>query len=98
MEDFKMNKTDKVITNQNIIMENREKVSVTGVIDIHSFDDELVLAQTDLGILTIKGDDLKMNKLNLENNELIIEGKIIAVAYSDINNNKKTGIMNKLFK
>ena len=73
MEDFKMNKTDKVLTNQNIIMENREKVSVTGVIDIHSFDDELVIAQTDLGILTIKGDDLKMNKLNLENNELIIE-------------------------
>lgn len=98
MEDFKMNKTDKLITNQNIIMENREKISVTGVIDIHSFDDELVLAQTDLGILTIKGDDLKMNKLNLENNELIIEGKIIAVAYSDINNTKKTGIMNKLFK
>lgn len=98
MDEFKMNKTDKVITNQNIIMENREKISVTGVIDIHSFDDELVLAQTDLGILTIKGDDLKMNKLNLENNELIIEGKIIAVAYSDINNTKKTGIMNKLFK
>ena len=64
MEDFKMNKTDKIITNQNIIMENREKISVTGVIDIHSFDDELVLVQTDLGILTIKGDDLKMNKLN----------------------------------
>ena len=98
MEDFKMYKTDKVLTNQNIIMENREKVSVTGVIDIHSFDDELVIAQTDLGILTIKGDDLKMNKLNLENNELIIEGKIIAVAYSDINNAKKTGFMNKLFK
>ena len=98
MEDFKMNKTDKVLTNQNIIMENREKVSVTGVIDIHSFDDELVIAQTDLGILTIKGDDLKMNKLNLENNELLIEGKIIAVAYSDKNNAKKTGFMNKLFK
>ena len=98
MEDFKMNKTDKVLANQNIIMENREKVSVTGVIDIHSFDDELVIAQTDLGILTIKGDDLKMNKLNLENNELIIEGKIIAVAYSDINNAKQTGFMNKLFK
>ena len=79
-------------------MENREKVTVSGVIDIHSFDDELVLAQTDLGILTIKGDDLKMNKLNLENNELIVEGKIMAVAYSDINQAKKSGFMNKLFK
>ena len=86
MEDKKLNKQ---ITNQNIIMENREKVTVSGVIDIHSFDDELVLAQTDLGILTIKGDDLKMNKLNLENNELIVEGKITAVAYSDINQAKE---------
>ena len=73
MEDKKLNKQ---LTNQNIIMENREKVTVSGVIDIHSFDDELVLAQTDLGILTIKGDDLKMNKLNLENNELIVEGGV----------------------
>lgn len=91
-------KLSKVVTNQNIIMENREKISVTGVIDIHSFDDELVLAQTDLGILTIKGDDLKMNKLNLDNNELIIEGQIMAVAYSDVNQAKKSGFMNKLFK
>ena len=88
----------KIIVNQNIIMENREKISVTGVIDIHSFDDELVLAQTDLGILTIKGDDLKMNKLNLDNNELIVEGQIIAVAYSDTNQAKKSGFMNKIFK
>ncbi len=95
MEDKKFSK---VATNQNIIMENREKVSVTGVIDIHSFDDELVLAQTDLGILTIKGDDLKMNKLNLENNELIVEGQIMAVAYSDTNQAKKSGFINKLFK
>lgn len=93
MEDKK-----KIITNQNIIMENREKITVTGVIDIHSFDDELVLAQTDLGILTIKGDDLKMNKLNLDNNELIVEGQIMAVAYSDIAGSKKSGFMNKLFK
>ncbi len=98
MEDKKINRADKVLTNQNIIMENREKISVTGVTDIHSFDDELVLAQTDLGILTIKGDDLKMNKLNLENNELIVEGQIMAVAYSDANNSKKSGFMNKLFK
>ena len=89
---------EKKLINQNIIIENREKITISGVTDLHSFDDEIVLAQTDLGILTIKGDDLKMNKLNLDNNELIVEGKISAVAYSDINQAKKTGFMNKLFK
>ena len=94
MEDKKQTK----MTNQSVMLENREKMTVTGVIDIHSFDDELVLAQTDLGILTIKGEDLKMNKLNLENNELIIEGRINLFAYSDTQGAKKTGFMNKLFK
>ena len=39
-----------------------------------------------------------MNKLNLDNNELIVEGQIMAVAYSDINQAKKSGFMSKLFK
>ena len=42
MEDKKVMPNNKV-TNHNVIMENREKVIITGIIDIHSFDDELVL-------------------------------------------------------
>ena len=67
--------------------------------DILSFDDELVIMQTNLGMLTIKGQELKMNKLNLDNSELIIEGKTCAIAYSDaVDGNKKQGFMSKLFK
>lgn len=82
----------------NLIMENREKLTITGVIDIHSFDDELVLVETTMGILTIKGNDLKMNKLNLDNNELVVEGKIIALIYSDAEIGKKGGMLGKIFK
>lgn len=89
MEDRKMH---------NLIMENRERISLTGVKDIHSFDDELVLIETELGILTIKGFDLKMNKLNLDNNELIVEGKIVALIYSDQDVSKKGGMFGKIFK
>lgn len=85
-------------TNHSVFMDNREKVSITGVIDIHSFDDELVLAETEQGILTLKGLDLKMSKLNVDNNELIVEGKIIALIYSDTDSSKKGGMFNKLFK
>ncbi len=93
-----MEDKNKDFKEQNIVIQNREKVVVTGVEDILSFDDELVIVQTDLGLLTIKGESLKMNKLNLDNNELIIEGKTSAIAYSDAVQNKKQGIMNKLFK
>ena len=93
-----MEDKNKTFKEQNIVIQNREKAVVTGVEDIHSFDDELVIVQTDLGLLTIKGENLKMNKLNLDNNELIIEGKTSAIAYSDAVQNKKQGFMNKLFK
>ena len=89
---------EKDFKEQNIVIQNREKTVVTGVDDILSFDDELVIVQTGLGMLTIKGEGLKMNKLNLDNNELIIEGKTCAIAYSDATTEKKQGFMNKLFK
>lgn len=88
----------KTMHNHNLIMENRERLTITGVIDIHSFDDELVLVETEMGILTIKGNDLKMNKLNLENNELVVEGKISALVYSESETMKKGGMFNKIFK
>ena len=91
-------RVEKQLINQNVIIENRERMSISGVIDIHSFDDEVVLVETELGILTIKGEDLRLNKLNLENNELIIEGNIIAMAYSQKSETKAKGFMNKLFK
>ena len=88
----------KTINNHNLIMENREKLTITGVIDIHSFDDEVVLVETQMGILTVKGSDLKMNKLNLDNNELVVEGKIVALVYSETEFAKKGGMFGKIFK
>ena len=88
----------KSLVQHNLIMENRAKLSLTGVKDIHSFDDELVLVETEMGILTIKGSDLKMNKLNIENNELIVEGKILALVYSDNETLKKGNMFGKIFK
>ncbi len=97
MEDKKVIQGNK-INNHNVIMENREKVIITGIIDIHSFDDELVLTETEMGILTIKGKDLKMNKLNLDNTELVVEGQIGLLQYSDMDTIKKGGMFNKIFK
>ncbi len=97
MDDKKTMQNNKM-SNHNIIMENREKVVITGIIDIHSFDDELVLTETEMGILTIKGKDLKMNKLNLDNTELVVEGQIGMLQYNDLDSVKKGGMFNKIFK
>lgn len=97
MDDKKIMQTNKSL-NHNVVMENREKVIITGIIDIHSFDDELVLTETEMGILTIKGRDLKMNKLNLDNTELVVEGQIGMLQYNDVDAMKKGGMFNKIFK
>ena len=43
---------------QNLILENREKLTITGVLDVLSFDDQIVILETELGLLTIKGESI----------------------------------------
>ena len=59
----------------NIILENRKKMTLTGVEEVISFDDEKILLNTKLGALTIKGQNLKMNKLDVQNGDVMINGK-----------------------
>ena len=84
---------------QNIILENREKLNISGVLDVLSFDDQVVILETELGLLTIKGDNLKINKLSIDTEEVIIEGDIYNLGYSEKDIDKKSGnFLGKLFK
>ena len=84
---------------QNIVLENREKLNVTGINDILSFDDQVVILSTDLGMLTIKGNELKINKLNIDESEVKIEGNITSINYSqDSEERKGESIFSKIFK
>ena len=83
---------------QNLILENREKLSISGVIDVLSFDDQIVILETQLGMLTIKGEDLRINKLSIDTQDVIIEGSINNLSYSDKEDRKSGGILGKIFK
>mgnify|MGYP000566493996 CR=1 FL=1 len=61
---------------QNIVLENREKLNITGVLDVLSFDDQIVILETELGLLTVKGENLRINKLCLDTSEVTIDGAI----------------------
>jgi sporulation protein YabP len=76
---------------QNLILENREKLNITGVIDVESFNDECVVVDTELGVLVIKGIDLHINKLNIDNSELGIEGEIVSCEYSEREGSRSKG-------
>ena len=85
---------------QNLILENREKLTLTGVSDVLSFDDQIIIIETELGLLTVKGENLKVNKLSIDTSEIIIEGSINSLVYSGTAGTiKKSGnILNKIFK
>ena len=84
---------------QNLILENRGKLSISGVLDVLSFDDQIVILETDLGLLTVKGENLRINKLSIDTSEVIVEGDISALSYSDKDNVKNSGsIFGKIFK
>jgi len=84
---------------QNIILENREKLNISGALDVLSFDDQLILIETELGLLTVKGEKLRVNKLNLDSEEVIIDGVIQSLAYSNNElGKKKTSFISKIFK
>ena len=91
----------KNITNviQNLVLENRSKLSISGVLDVFSFDDQVVILETELGLLTVKGENLRINKLSLDTSEVIVEGEISNLAYSDKEMDKKSGsLFGKIFK
>ena len=83
---------------QNLILENREKLNVSGVNDVLSFDDQVIIMETELGLLTIKGENLKINKLNIDTTEVIVEGKINNLIYSEHQVKNEGGIFGKIFK
>ena len=96
LEERKANNVNAV---QNLVLENREKLSISGVLDVLSFDDQVVIVETELGLLTIKGENLRINKLSIDTSEVIVEGEIYNLAYSENDLDKKSsGFLNKIFK
>ncbi len=81
---------------QNIIIENRSKMSVSGVEDVDNFDDGTVALYTNRGMLTVRGAGLHIERLSLETGELALEGTIDSVEYTEHTENG--GFWSRLFK
>ncbi len=78
-----------------LVIKNRERLSITGVKDVDAFNEEQIIALSDYGELSIKGDLLHIEELNIDNGTLEITGKINEITYSTINNS--TSVLKRLF-
>lgn len=84
----------------NVSIENREKMSITGVVNVISFDEESVIVETEMGILTVRGQGLHINKLNLDEGQVSLDGEIINLNYSEKGGfvSKSGGFISRMFR
>lgn len=85
-------------TPQNIILENRKKLTISGITDINNFDENIISVITTLGYLTIKGSQLKINNLSVETGDVIIEGNINSLFYDGSKKTKNKNLWAKIIK
>lgn len=84
-------------TSQNITIENRKSILITGVNSVKSFDSQEFIIDTKLGMLEIEGKDLVLGKMDLNNGEVLIKGSIDSLEYS-LKDHKKESLVKRLFK
>ena len=82
---------------QNLIVEDRKKLSVTGVSDVDSFDERTITAFTELGELRVQGADLHITNLCVETGELTVDGRIDALIYAQ-EQPKNGGFFARMFR
>lgn len=81
----------------NVIMENRHTLSLSGVRDVDSFDEQTVVLITEMGELTIRGIGLHIIRLDQESGELYMDGEISELVYTDEKPEQK-GLFSRLFR
>ena len=79
-----------------IILEEREQLSVSGVEEVESFDENTIFLTTAQGPLEIQGEGLHIEKLSLDGGDLKVEGRVNALVYGE-ENRSRGGLLSRLF-
>lgn len=94
MEDNRLNKVG-----HQLVLAERERLTLDGVTHVESFDDAEIILETELGGLIIQGEDLHIKELNLETGNLLVMGYVDSVEYLGESLGKRgKGFLARLFR
>ncbi len=81
-------------------LQNRRSAELTGIQEVVSFDENQIVMDTDMGLLTVKGKELHVSRLTVEKGEVDLEGQIDSLAYSSNEAYRKSGqsLLARLFR
>lgn len=65
-----------------VVLTQREKILITGVLNVESFDDKEVVLHTDYGLLSLKGENMHIRQLDIDAGNFAIEGLVTSLQYS----------------
>lgn len=86
-------------TNQNLVMENRRRVVISGVNEVEGFTETEVRLYTEMGQITVKGKKLQVSEVSTKTGELIMTGDLIdSVVYSDKVRRTPDNFITRLFR
>ena len=81
-----------------IILEEREQLSVSGVEEVESFDENTIVMLTNRGTLIVRGEELHIEKLSLDGGDLKVVGTIDSLTYVDSGRDWAGGLFARLFR
>lgn len=82
-----------------ITLQNREKLSIDGVVNVESFDDTEIVLDTDAGILIVRGEGLHIKELNIDSANLAVVGHIAVMEYTgEVGGKKGKSLLGRLFR
>lgn len=64
-------------------LNERRQLTVTGVTEVVSFDENAVVLQTAMGTLIVQGQQLQLKTLSLEGGQVAVDGNVSALIYEE---------------
>lgn len=66
-----------------LTLHDRDRLTMTGVAEVVSFDDTTVVLETSLGTLVVQGQELRLKALAPQGGQVTVEGRISALSYEE---------------
>ena len=79
-----------------ILLEGREQLTVSGVEEVESFDEESVVLHTTKGVLVIRGQQLHLQTLSIDGGQVAVDGTVDAMSYEEAQ--RKGGLFSRLLR
>ncbi|MDE6107223.1 MAG: sporulation protein YabP [Oscillospiraceae bacterium] len=78
-----------------LILEDRENLTVSGVEEVESFDENTIVMETAQGLLIVRGEGLHIEKLSLDGGDLKVEGMVESLSYEE-SRQRRGGFLSRL--